>query len=147
MNYNNNYGNGGNRGGHNNRGGGNRGNYNNGGGQQYQKKPNRTNLAESKYQSDEFGGDMFGTITLDFQVNPGDEITLNYYANKKNGGIPSVTLKPKGQSGGSNGGGGYGNNQRRGGYGNRQPQQQQQGNDFGNNSGGFDPSLDDEVPF
>lgn len=146
MSYNNNFGN---RGGHGNRGGGGNRSNNNGGGQQYQKKPNRTNLAQSKFQSDAMGGDMFGTITLDFQVNPGDEVMLNYYANKATSGIPSVTLKPKEQAGNSSGGGGYGNNnQRRGGYGNRQPQQQQhQGNDFGNNGGGFDPSLNDEVPF
>lgn len=78
----------------------------------------------------------------------GQDIRLAMWKGKKPNTL-KISITERQQQGGR-GGGGYGNNnQRRGGYGNRQPQQQQQqqGNDFGNNGGGFDPALDDEIPF
>jgi len=141
VSYGNGYGN--NRSGSYNRGGG--GN-NNAGGSGYgnqnrtQKKPNQTTLRQNDRKSKPEDSDMWGTIVVDFALEPGMELYASFWANKDSTFGPKISLRPKQQQGAQQGRQGYGN--RGGGYQRQQqPQQQQQGM---YNSG---PDLDDEVPF
>lgn len=138
MSYGQGYGNRG--GGYGNRGGGNGGGYGNrpAGGGMKQKKPNQTYLKPNERKNSDTDSDFWGTIVSDFEIRPGDMISVSMYSNEGKDYGPKLIIKPRNNDGNQRQS--YGNQQRGGNYGSR-------GGNSNNAPVSNGPELDDEVPF